>query len=123
MSVIKFTKKVVVKPEMVEYLLISAFEGGSNYWYDDLETLDKTSTKSTASERFYEDIVTHGFSLVDKENNNTKHSVTPEMLKAAVKVMHDTELSHFNDAMNENDDASTGDVYLQLAVFGKVIYG
>ena len=31
--------------------------------------------------------------------------------------------SHYADLVEENDDAETGDIWLQLAVFGEVIYG
>lgn len=30
---------------------------------------------------------------------------------------------HFNDFMNENEDAITGDVFIQLCVLGEVVYG
>jgi len=39
------------------------------------------------------------------------------------KVMHDDYPSHYGDAISENDDAGTGDVYLQCCLFGEVIYG
>ena len=30
---------------------------------------------------------------------------------------------HLADFMSESDDASTGDVFLQLCIFGSVVYG
>jgi hypothetical protein len=30
---------------------------------------------------------------------------------------------HYADVLNENDDADTGDVFLQLCLFGEVVYG
>jgi hypothetical protein len=30
---------------------------------------------------------------------------------------------HFADLVNENDDADTGDAFVQCCVFGEVIYG
>jgi len=122
MPVIRFTKEVEIKPELVEDLLVCAFEGGSNYWYDDLEALNETSTKSTASERFYENLVTHGFSLLDKETGEI-HTISPKLLRDGAIRFHDNEPRHFNDAVTENSDASTGDVFLQTIVFGEVRYG
>jgi hypothetical protein len=37
--------------------------------------------------------------------------------------MRDQYPRHFADLVGEDDDAITGDVWLQLAVFGEVIYG
>jgi hypothetical protein len=31
--------------------------------------------------------------------------------------------SHYADVLRENDDADTGDVFLQLCLFGEVVYG
>jgi hypothetical protein len=30
---------------------------------------------------------------------------------------------HFNDFVTENEDADTGDIYLQLCLFGEVVFG
>jgi hypothetical protein len=37
--------------------------------------------------------------------------------------MRDQYPRHYADLVEENDDAITGDVFLQLAVFGELIYG
>ena len=39
------------------------------------------------------------------------------------KVMQADYPRHYKDAIEENDDAITGDVYLQCCLFGKVIFG
>lgn len=46
----------------------------------------------------------------------------PAIVKG-VQVMARAYPRHFRDFMEENDDASTADVFLQCVVFGKVIYG
>jgi hypothetical protein len=122
MSVIKFTKTIEIRPEVVFDLLVCAFEGGSNYWYDDLEPLKRDSTKSSASECFYEDLMTHGFKLSDKETGK-KYKITPTKLRKGVIAFSEQEPKHFSDAMEECTDATTGDVFLQIVVFGDVIYG
>ena len=122
MSVITFSVPVTVTPETVQDLLICAFEGGSNYWYDDLEPLKETSTKSTPSERFYDDIVTHGFSLTDQYTGK-KHEITPEKIKNGVISFYNNHPKHYADATSENADAITGDVFLQTVVFGELVYG
>jgi hypothetical protein len=38
-------------------------------------------------------------------------------------LMAEKEPRHFGDFMGENDDATTSDVFLQLCLFGEVVYG
>lgn len=111
-----------INSQQVYDLLVTGFEGGANYWYDDLEPLKKTSTRELHCDRFYEDLLTHGFSLVDK-NTGEKHEVKTDDLVLALDRMMRLHPNHFYDILNENTDADTGDVFLQLAVFNEVIYG
>jgi hypothetical protein len=46
-----------------------------------------------------------------------------EALQRGVKVMHEKYPRHYADALSENDDAITGDVFLQCCLFGDAIYG
>lgn len=124
MEAIKIKVEFEIKKQDVQDLLVCAFEGGSNYWYDELEPLKRTSKGGHASDRFYNDLYDHGFRLVDKETGKS-HEVKQSQFKTAFEKMQSTEnLSrHFTDVMEQNTDASTGDVFLQLLVFGDVIYG
>jgi hypothetical protein len=40
-----------------------------------------------------------------------------------LRIMAEKEPRHFADFMTENDDADTGDVFLQCCLYGEVIYG
>lgn len=105
--------------EIAKDLIITAFEGGSNYWYmiesethgDDLGTLFKEGLEiSNANLGIEADEFRSGF-------------LTKETLLKGAKIMEAKYPRHFYDAINENGDAATGDVYLQCALFGEVIYG
>ncbi len=111
-----------VKASTIVGLLICAFEGGSNYWYDDLKLLERSSKAEVPSERFYEDMITHGFSIQDKVTKEA-YIIRQDNLVEGIVLMATQHPKHFMDAQNENDDAITGDVYLQLVVHRKVIYG
>lgn len=108
--------------QMIVDLLIAAFEGGSNYWYDELEPLKRTSGAGHTSDKFYEDIMEHGFKLLDKESE-VSHEINPEDFEYALKLMGTLHPKHLEDVISENTDASTGDVFLQLLVFNRIIYG
>jgi len=46
-----------------------------------------------------------------------------EAVKRGLQLMADKYPKHFADFMNENDDAITGDVFVQCCVLGDVVYG
>ena len=52
-----------------------------------------------------------------------KHHITINDVKKGLELMRDQYPRHYADLVEENDDAITGDVFLQLAVFGELIYG
>jgi hypothetical protein len=52
-----------------------------------------------------------------------KYHITIENVKKGLELMRDQYPRHYADLMEENDDLITGDVWLQLAVFGELIYG
>lgn len=111
-----------ITKQMIQDLLVCAFEGGSNYWYSQLEPLAETSKKEHPSDSFYDNLVTNGFNLYDNEGGK-HHKVTPGAFKIAMQIMRDKYPSHLADVQKENMDAATGDVFLQLAIFGDIIYG
>lgn len=53
----------------------------------------------------------------------TKHYLTLKDVRKGLRLMKKDYPYHYADLVEENDDAETGDVWLQLAVFGEVIYG
>jgi hypothetical protein len=52
-----------------------------------------------------------------------KHPLTIENVKKGLDVMRDKYPRHWADLVEENDDLITGDVWLQCAVFGELVYG
>ena len=54
---------------------------------------------------------------------SAKHHITIEDVKKGLELMRDQYPRHYADLVEENDDAITGDVWLQLTVFGELIYG
>lgn len=54
---------------------------------------------------------------------SAKHHITLDDVRKGLELMRDLYPQHWADLMEENDDAITGDVWLQLAVFGELVYG
>ena len=128
---LKVNIPVSITHNQIAGLLCTAFEGGSGYWAN----VDLAYTPTDAEmkdEATYGDwtgfppyMVNHPdfkLTLTDCEEEET-YTITLETLKKGLKVMARKYSRHFDNFINENDDADTGDVFLQCAVFGEVVYG
>lgn len=59
----------------------------------------------------------------DEGEESTEHHLTLADVQKGLELMRDQYPRHYADLMEENDDLITGDVWLQLATFGELIYG
>jgi len=59
----------------------------------------------------------------EEEKAEARHEITIADVKKGLELMRDQYPHHYADLVEEEDDAITGDVWLQLAVFGELIYG
>lgn len=131
---LKFEAVVPVTSDMIFHQLISAFEGGVTYWADrvDLISPDQDTLKTD------EHIVWWGRTkalyegefeiVVTEEEESTagagrEHKLTPETVQRGIQVMATKYPRHFKDMIEENGDATTGDVFLQCCLFGDIVYG
>ncbi len=111
--------------EQITSMLICGFEGGSNYWYDELEPIKRLPLlkDEIPSDRFYRSLLQTGFKLFDKETRK-HHTVTPDDIREACYLLGSTGwIKNLADVLREEDDAETGDHFIQLCVFKEVIYG
>ncbi len=133
--------------ERVRGLLCSALEGGSNYWYYDLDyRLGDGMTISDFKQGGrlnpkpdsgyggwtwpYVVATTKGCCLTlrvldDKDGDyyGKTFVVDMETLARGLQKMADNHPEHFGNFLAENDDADTGDCFLQCCVFGEVVFG
>ncbi len=117
-----------IPEERIEDLLVNAFEGGSNYWYiiNSFNYPPGQTKQSLGIEFAHMQLPLRGGSLSigDIEDRNVKEKILdrPAIIKG-LQLMADKYPRHWADFIEENDDAITADVFLQLAVWGEVIYG
>jgi hypothetical protein len=132
---IQVTQTISITDQRISDLLCTAFEGGSNYWYV-IEKFNKPEGAPELQPREGNDVVykhldyplTEGYSLTiaDKNDKTTTFknaTLNRESLAEGLQVMSDKYPKHFADFVAENDDADTGDVFLQCCCFGEVIFG
>jgi hypothetical protein len=61
--------------------------------------------------------------VVEDVETDSKYTFDLEVIKKGLNLMAKKYPEHFADFLEENDDAITADVFLQLCLFGEVIYG
>lgn len=115
-----------ISDQRIKDLLTNAFEGGSNYWYR-IKRCEPRDNKTTADYEFWQlDIPLDGgavFIEVPGEGDNKEYRLDRAAIERAIALMPAQYPHHWADFLTENEDATTGDVFLQLALFGEVIYG
>lgn len=103
-------------------LLTSAFEGGSNYWIQDVDV----EGVPAEAWRFIQDVplIEDGVLWVSvSEEDGKRYRLDWEAIVRGLIAMSKLEPRHFFDAANDDGDAITGDVFLQCCLFGEVVYG
>ena len=117
-----------VPEQRVKDLLVSAFEGGSNYW---IESVEKINTKGGRVQgQYLSDVpLIEGqelkFSVVEDLKDVTPFSYILNIttIQRGLEIMAKDEPRHWNDFLSANDDAITADVFLQCCLFSKTIFG
>nr|WP_288837667.1 hypothetical protein [uncultured Flavobacterium sp.] len=113
-------------------LLVSAIEGGSNYWYfisDGMSEKIYKVTEDMEGQPFVDRMlmaIQKGLPVKVRdieEPNEILGTLTAERWATAEKLLIEKQRSHLGDILKENDDATTADVFFQLAVMGELVYG
>jgi hypothetical protein len=131
----------VVSEERIKSMLCCAFEGGSRHW---IESYDYKYADGVKREDFKEggrlnnpnpgDEYWHPTQLVplhegcaiiikvSDEDDKKKYKLDRKTLEKGLQVFASKYPRLFNEMMEENDDANTGDVFLQTCLFGEERY-
>lgn len=127
-----------VKLEDIAGLLCSAFEGGIGYWAkivdykkpEEIVDLGKSFEFRENGKKVIFKYVHYPLSkggaviIADKEDETEQeYFIDLENIERGLKLMQEKYPRHFADFISENYDAITGDVLIQLAVFGEIVYG
>jgi len=110
------------KAQLLKDLLCTALEGGSNYWYLIVRS-NRKDGEFYHDVPFREDGVLEMTDVQDDRNDDDCFPVTEAMLVEGLARMETKAKRHYLDAVRGDWDAATADVFLQMSVFGEVVYG
>jgi hypothetical protein len=103
-----------IDKDRLETLLISAFEGGSNYWVKWIKAVQGGDVYAAAFD--------YGV-RVRADGEPHSRLVNMAAMRKGMQDLADKYPRHMADILSGNDDATTGDVFLQLCLFGELVYG
>ena len=117
----------LVSDERLQDLLCNALEGGSNYWYmiDSFNYPEGKNKDNMPLQFRHLELPFKGGSLTISctEDDSIRPAVLDyHALRQGIRRMAKLYPKHYADFINEDDDAITGDVFLQCCLYGKVIY-
>jgi hypothetical protein len=126
---------ISVSDEKVANALISAFEGGSNYWYMITKTHSPDGERAlwpyrTDSGRVYPHVDypmnPGGYLMIrsTEEPEKGEFKLDRKAIEIGLQKLANSETYgfHFGDLTRDNDDQITGDVLLQFCLFGDCLY-
>ncbi len=129
---------VSISDEVIRNLLCCAFEGGIGYWCQlkgykyvkgitakDFEEGGRLTIPDDYNPKYLLVPLVEGCSveLIDIEDDNKQYSLNLEALKRGLTNLAEKVPRQFGNMISGNDDASTGDCFVQCCLFGEVKYG
>jgi len=118
-NAIQIKMTVELDRQRVVDTLINALEGGSNYWLTSY-SLGKGDIETCLNE-----LLNGKRDIIVKENDRDEKSyiVGVRDIETALQDMANRYPWHLKNLVDENDDAETADVLLQLAALKEIVYG
>lgn len=141
------TTQVSIPEQRIRDLLTCGFEGGTGYWaliwgyefapglkYSDFQEGGKMQMPANYHHPVELIPFVPGCAVllvdtneVDRNSNTLPEGMTPRKLDRAalcngLQIMAKDHLQHWTNFMEEGEDAETGDVFIQLCLFGEIVF-
>lgn len=115
---LQITRTIIVKEQDIDDIMVTALEGGINYWCDGVVITSNPANKEYASEA-----IAYGGELRLYEIDGSQFLLVRNMILRGIdKAMDHFKYDSFEQFMDEHD-ATTADVVVQFALFDKIVYG
>jgi hypothetical protein len=97
-------------------IMCAAFEGGSNYWIEEIKIPD------FGGHKYASDVVAHGLPIIIVTDEGEEHELNVEKLNKGLAFIG----NNYPNTMTllcEGYDANDADMLVQAALFGEIVYG
>jgi hypothetical protein len=122
-----YTLSATITPQQICDQIITAFEGGSNYWLISADMAPNSPQPDALESPWYATEAL--FALPDwaidiKADDDAKtYRLDRDAVTKAVTLMAQSQSEHLGNLLADCGDAETADVFLQMALFGEIVYG
>lgn len=107
----------LINEQTIADLMTTALEGGCNYWVSRVVPVYNTHKDYSQPECYHSKMRPRVF-IVDEQ----PYELDWGAIHRGLSVMATNFPAHFADIISDNEDAITGDVFLQCCLFGDVVY-
>ena len=114
---------VQISHQQIVDQLITAREGGINYWCDEFAITKDGQPLPFMQLLDKPELLPNCLFEVREEENGKIHKIDYNQIIRGLEVMSQDYIRHFGDLFTDNGDATTADVFMQCAVFGELVYG
>lgn len=127
-----FKVTIEIPERRIAQLLCTGIEGGINYWCARVTKAWEGSEGGKPVAYLEEDgstlwvhdyPLTPGGVLYVKEQDGDTQRLDREAILRGIALLGEKYSHHWADFIGENEDATTGDVFIQLCLFGELRYG
>lgn len=118
-----------IKTSLINDVLITALEGGSNYWYfineHEAETPENFKRDPEMHYEFLDKVYQGGsLPVYDAEDNSELHgTLTIESIQKGLNILAKDHETNMYNISTEDYDAHDADVFFQLCVLGEITFG
>ncbi|KOX53843.1 hypothetical protein ADL19_14815 [Streptomyces purpurogeneiscleroticus] len=128
-----FKVETPIKAELIADMVIGAFEGGITYWCAKARPVEPCEDCVTYEDKcpWYARTSLYEGDFKIRLQQHEEHKpgagvdvfMTVESVQKGLNLMAEKYPEHFSNMVSGNWDAETADVFVQLCVFGDIIYG
>lgn len=108
--------KIPVRDEDIDDIMVTALEGGVNYWCESLDVVDDDYKGA----KYASHVISRGGELIFRSFHGEVQNLTLDKLKRGFELFQE-QIGVVFDV--EQHDAGDADALIQLSLFGRLVYG
>lgn len=120
--IIEVRKKIELNQDVVDDLMVTALEGGINYWCGRAYCMDEKWKEDC---KWLSQALSRGYSLwlVDAEDESEEWELTLDKFKKGIEMWIENECGGYWSGDPGEIDGDAIDLIIQYAVMGRIIFG